>query len=149
MKVNDSAVATLRAMLVGDMDAYERLLDSLKTEEEQGGFFTLVTAAFFEAVDQKFAPPNNVAELPDIIEFIAYQRSAYPTVADQLDPNVAEQVIMHAIGKGTISDDVGGDALLGTKLLLLAALSNDADLDEARLDNFLTKARAEADEHLH
>ncbi|RKS67693.1 hypothetical protein BZB76_6899 [Actinomadura pelletieri DSM 43383] len=148
MKVSDQQLATLRALLLGQMDEHERLLDQLKTKDEQTGYIALTTAAFFEAVDRKFAAGNSVAGLPEVIEFVAHQRSAHPVAAEQLDPGIAEQVLMHAIGKGTISDDIDGETLLGTKILLLAALNAEADLDEAEVDGFLAKARAEADEHL-
>ncbi|TDC55314.1 hypothetical protein E1281_13080 [Actinomadura sp. KC345] len=130
------------------MDEHERRLDQLETEEEQAGYIALVTAAFFEAVDRKFIVNDQVAEEAEIIEFIAYQRSAHPIAAEQLDPSVAEQVLLHALGKGSIGEDVDGETLLGTKILLLAALTAEADLTDAELETFLVKARAEADEHI-
>ncbi|MEU8799790.1 hypothetical protein [Spirillospora sp. NPDC048819] len=148
MPITDHQLATLRAQLAGQMDEHERLLDQLETEESQAGYIALVTAAFFEAVDRKFIINDKVADDAEVIEFIAYQRSAHPVAAEQMDPTVAEQVVLHALDKGPISEDIDGETLLGTKILLLAALMAEADLGESELDIFLAKARAEADEHV-
>ncbi|GAA0597869.1 hypothetical protein [Actinomadura livida] len=148
MPITDNQIATLRAQLAGRMDEHERLLDQLDTEESQTGYIALVTAAFFEAVDRRFIVNDKVVDDAEVIEFIAYQRSAHPVAAEQMDPTVAEQVVLHALGKGSISQDVDGETLLGTKILLLAALTAEADLSESELESFLAKARAEADEHI-
>ncbi|WP_433479109.1 hypothetical protein ACQPZP_20000 [Spirillospora sp. CA-142024] len=148
MPITDEQVATLHAQLAGRIDEHERLLDQLTTEEAQSGYITLVTAAFFEAVDRKFIINDTAADEAEIIEFIAYQRSAHPIAAEQLDPSVAEDVILHALGKGSIGEDVDAETLLGTKILLLAALIGEADLGEAELEKFLVKARSEADAHM-
>ncbi|MFS2294111.1 MAG: hypothetical protein FWJ90_15685 [Actinomadura sp.] len=148
MPITDNQVATLRAQLTGRMDEHERLLDQLDTEEAQAGYIALVTAAFFEAVDRRFIVDEKVADRAEVIDFIAYQRSAHPIAAEQLDPTIAEQVILHALGKASIGDEVDGETLLGTKILLLAALTADADFTETELETFLAKARAEANEHI-
>lgn len=148
MPITNDQVATLRAQLAGRMDEHERRLDRLITDEDQAGYIALVTAAFFEAVDRRFITNDKAADDSEVIEFIAYQRSAHPIAAEQLDPSVAEQMILHALGKGTISNDIDGETLLGTKILLLAALTTDADHSEDELEAFLAKARAEADAHI-
>jgi hypothetical protein len=148
MPITDEQVAVLRAQLAGRSDEHKRLLNRLDTPEAQSGYIALVTGAFFEAVDRRFITKDKVADNSEVIDFIAYQRSAHPVAAEQLDPDVAEQVVLHALGKGSISEDVDGETLLGTKILLLAALTADADLSEAELEAFLAKARTEADAHI-
>lgn len=148
MKITDKQVATLHAQLAGRTDEYVRRLDELETEEEQTGYTTLITAAFFEAVDRRFIRNGKTAENSEVIDFIATKREINPVAAEQLDPGVAEQVLLHALGKGTISKEIDGDTLMGTQVLLLAALIGEADLSEDDLESFLAKARAEADEHI-
>ena len=148
MKITDDQVATLRAQLAGRTDEYVRRLDELVTEEAQNGYTTLVTAAFFEAVDRRFINNGETASESEVIDFIATKREINPVAAEQLDPSIAEQVLLHALGKGSISQDVDGDTLMGTQVLLLAALIGEADLSEAELETFLTKARNEADAHI-
>lgn len=148
MPITDEQVATLHAQLAGRTEEHERRLDQLETEEAQAGYIALVTAAFFEAVDRRFITNDKVADRAEVIEFIAYQRSAYPIAAEQFDPTVAEQAVLHALGKGSISEDVDGETLLGVKILVLAALTAEADYSEAELDGFLAKARAEANAHI-
>ena len=148
MKITDKQVATLHAQLAGRTDEYVRRLDELETEEEQSGYTTLITAAFFEAVDRRFIIDGKTADGSEVIDFIATKREINPIAAEQLDPGVAEQVLLHALGKGKISKEIDGDTLIGTQVLLLAALIGEADLSEAELESFLAKARAEADEHI-
>lgn len=148
MKITDEQVATLRAQLAGQTDEYVRRLDALETEEAQAGYSTLVIAAFFEAVDRRFITNNKAADNSEIIDFIAAKREINPIAAEQLDPGIAEQVLLHALGKGTISTEIDGDTLMGTQVLLLAALIGEAELSEAELEAFLAKARSEADEHI-
>lgn len=148
MKITDDQVATLRAQLAGQTDEYERRLDGLTTEESQSGYTTLVTAAFFEAVDRRFTSGKRVADEREVIDFIATKREINPPAAELLDPSVAEQVLLHALGKGSISRSIDAETLMGTQVLLLAALIGEADLSEAELEDFLAKARAEADAHI-
>jgi len=148
VKITDEQVATLRAQLAGQTDEYVRRLDELKTEESQAGYATLVTAAFFEAVDRRFVTDDGVASTGEIIDFIATKREINPIAAERLDPKIAEQVLLHALGKGSISPDIDRDTLMETQVLLLAALVGEAELSETELDAFLVKARAEANEHL-
>ncbi|MEU8804813.1 hypothetical protein [Spirillospora sp. NPDC048819] len=147
MAITDDQVATLRAQLAGHHEEHVRRLDGLDTEEAKSGYTTLVTAAFFEAVDRKFIVNDKVAEAADVIDFVAYQREIHPDSADQLDPHAAEMVILDALGKGSI-DNIDSERLFGTQILLLAALVGDARFSDDDLDAFLAKARTEADKHL-
>ncbi|RFS82493.1 hypothetical protein D0T12_27230 [Actinomadura spongiicola] len=148
MKITDEHVATLRAQLSGDTDEYARRLDELVSTETQATYTTLITAAFFEAVDRRFVINGKTAGDREIIDFVATKREINPIAAERLDPVIAEQVLAHALGKGSIPGDIDSDTLMETQVLLLAALIGEADLSESELEAFLAKARAEADEHL-
>lgn len=147
MEITDDQVATLRAQLAGHHEEHVRRLEELDTEEAKNGYATLVTAAFFEAVDRKFIVNDKVAEDADVINFVAHQRETHPNSADQLDPHAAEMVILDALGKGSI-DDINSESLFGTQILLLAALVGEARFTDDDLDAFLAEARTEADKHL-
>jgi len=147
MAITDDQVATLRAQLTGQNEEHVRLLNQLDTDEAQSNYVTLVTGAFFEAVDRKFIVNGKVADNAEIINFIAYQREIHPDSADALDPQAAEMVILHALGKGSI-ESLDGETILGTQILLLAALVGEARFSDDELDAFLAKARAEADKRL-
>ncbi|TDC38732.1 hypothetical protein E1281_39030 [Actinomadura sp. KC345] len=147
MAVTDEQVAALRAQLQGRSDEHVRWLDHLEETGATDGYVALVTGAFFEAADRRFLEDDQVAEESEIVEFVAVTRAAHPNVADDLDPSVAERVLLHALGKGSVQG-IDGGKVLATQLLLMGALISEADLNEAELETFLTKARGEADAHL-
>ena len=147
MAITDDQVATLRAQLAGQHEEHVERLDRLDTAEAQSNYVTLVTGAFFEAVDRKFIVNGKVAEDAEVIEFIAHQREIHPESADALDPQAAEMVILDALGKGSM-ESLDGETIFGTQILLLAALVGEARFSDDELDAFLAKARAEADKQL-
>lgn len=147
MAISDDQVATLRAQLAGQDEEHARRLDQLDTEEAQNNYVTLVTGAFFEAVDRRFMRNGKVAEDAEIINFIAHQREIHPDSADALDPHAAELVIFDALGKGSM-ESLDGETIFGTQILLLAALVGEARFSDDELDAFLAKARTEADKQL-
>lgn len=66
-------------------------------------------------------------------------------LARELDPDVAERVINAVLGHGT-TRDLDKEAVTRAKLVLLAGLVADAQLDDAGLDEFLAAARKLADQ---
>ena len=147
MAITDDQVATLRAQLTGQNEEHVRLLNQLDTEEAQRNYVTLVTAAFFEAVDRKFIVNGKVAENAEIVNFIAHQREIHPDSADALDPEAAEMMVLDALGKGSM-ESLDVETVFGTQILLLAALVGEARYSDDELDAFLAKARTEADKRL-
>ncbi|SPT57083.1 hypothetical protein [Actinomadura madurae] len=123
------------------------MLERLVTEDAKVAYSTLVTAAFFEAVDRRFKVDGKVVEESEVINFVAYQREIHPDSADLLDPTVAENIILHALEKSPLRD-IDGETLYRAQVLLLAALVGEADMDANELDSFLASARNEADAHL-
>lgn len=135
MAVTDLNVAALRAMLVHDFGEHQRLLDQHSEEETKKGYFPLLTAAFFIAVEQRFGgKPRR-----EIIQWVADVRARMDT-KDRIDPNVAETLILWVFGKASTADlDFNTD--FGHQGMLLALLAEERDFDDARLDAFLQQAR--------
>jgi hypothetical protein len=82
-----------------------------------------------------------------VTEFVADVRARSERLRDALDPRIAERVIVASVG----GDYVPGLPPAGSnkmKMVLLTALVADMNLDDARLDEFIAKARAFADELL-
>ena len=79
--------------------------------------------------------------------FVADVRGRSERIRDALDPRVAERVLLSAFTNDDL-DDLAAEELTKTKMFLLAGLLSDQHLDDARLDDFVAKARAFADELL-
>lgn len=137
MTVTDEQAATLRAYLAGDFDEYERLNEQLDPEVDGAGYGALIAAGFFEAVDRRFAKGGTRA---DVIEYVADIRSRSERLTDQVDPQVAERLIMHSLGEGSI-DDLGDKIVVHTQLIILIALIGDEELNGGDLDKFIATAR--------
>jgi hypothetical protein len=138
MTVTDEQVATLRAYLAGDFDEYERLNEQLDPEVDGVGYGALIAAGFFEAVDRRFAKGGTRVS---VIEYVADVRSRSDRLSDQIDPQVAERLIMHSLGEGSI-DDLDDKIVVHTQLLLLISLIGDEELDGVELDKFIATVRA-------
>jgi hypothetical protein len=142
MSVTADQVATLRAYLAGDFDSHKRLFGQLDRTAAKTGYTALLTAAFFEAVDRRFAQDGTTA---DVIEFVADVRARHLKDADEIDPRAAERLIL-AIFTDEEVDDLDTETKVSTQIILLYALITDARLDDAGLDGFLAEARKLADE---
>jgi hypothetical protein len=137
MPVTDEQVATLRAHLAGDAEEYQRLWKRLDRDAAKVGYMALLAAAFFEAVDRRFAKDGTVA---DVIEFVAEVRARLGDNADEIDPGVAERLIKDALGDGT-TEGLDEETIVATKVMLLTALISDMQLDGLRLDEFMATSR--------
>ena len=143
MAVSAEEVATLRAYLAGNVAEYRRLHQQLDPVAARRGYAALLAAAFFEAVDRRFARPDTTAG--DIVEYVADVRSRSARVGDALDPRSAERVIRHALGNGAIAD-LDNETVIGVQILILSALIADEQLDDDGLEQFLAEARKLADQ---
>jgi hypothetical protein len=141
MPVSDHLVATLRAFLEGNKARYNDLLAQTDQQVDGLGYSALITAAFFEAVDRRFAKQATRA---DVVEYVADVRSRSEDVAAAVDPQVAERLVREVLGDGS-TDDVDGRTSSSTKMYLLAALMVDARLDSTSMDEFIAKVRKMAD----
>jgi hypothetical protein len=142
MPVTADQVATLRTYLAGDFDSHKRLFGQLDRTAAKTGYTALLTAAFFEAVDRRFAQDGTTA---DVVEFVADVRARHLKDADEIDPRAAERLIL-AIFTDEEVNDLNTETKVSTQIILLYALITDARLDDAGLDGFLAEARKLADE---
>src|SRR5689334_10098109 len=132
MTVTQEQVATLRAHLAGDFDEYNRLWAKLDRKSADSGYITLIAAAFFEAVDRRFAKS---ATNSDIIEFVGSVRSRFDETGKDVDANAAETLIRAALGNDS-GAELDDDTVVSTQITVLTALILDEHLDDAGLDQF-------------
>lgn len=143
MPVTDDQVAVLRAQLAGQMEEHMRLAEALVPPPLRSEYRTLVPAAFFVAVLHGFRDDNRQGQ---VIEFVAKVRSRSEQLADDVDPRIAERLILGVFdGDGEEIPDVTAWTEFRYQLVLLAAFVADQRLDDAELDGFLAKSRALAD----
>jgi hypothetical protein len=142
MAVTDDQVATLRALLVDDMDLHRQLFSTLDRTEARTGYPALVTAAFGKAVERRFGEDRDPGE---IVRFVADVRTRSDRLASEIDPDVAERTILSALGKGSVQG-LDREAVTRAKIVLLAGVVADEHLDGDRLDAFLASARSLADQ---
>lgn len=144
MPVTDQQVAALRAQLAGNLAEHKLLLASLDKTADSRGYSALLTAAFYNAVDSRFTRDST---LDEVTEFVADIRARSERIRDALDPRIAERVLISAFTNGDL-DDLPAEELTKTKMFLLAGIISDQHLNAAGLDEFIAKARANADELL-
>lgn len=141
MPVTDDQVTALRAYLADDLDQHRQLYARLDTPAARNGYAMLLAAAFFEAVNRRFAAGGGAA---DVIEFVADVRSRSAALAEAVNPRAAERVIRAALTDEDIAD-LDDTVKGGLYVVLLAALTGDEGLSAAGLDEFLAEARKLAD----
>lgn len=142
MKVTADQVSALRAVLTGDLNTHQRVYEQLDPATRQG-YLALVTAAFFTAAEQRFKDGDRA----DIADFVSEARAKSDRLAESIDPQIAERLLM-AVSTGEDIDDIDPETRGGHFILLLTGLVVDADFSNAELDTFLEKARKLADEWL-
>jgi hypothetical protein len=142
MTVTQEQVDTLRAHLAGDFAEYHRLWTKLDRKSADSGYIALIAAAFFEAVDRRFAKTGTHS---DIIEFVGSVRSRFDETGDDVDPHAAETLIRAALGNDS-GAELDDDTVVSTQIIVLTALILDEHLDDAGLDQFMNDARRTADE---
>lgn len=138
MSITDDQVAALRAFLAGDFETHQRLHSQLDPVAARTGYTALIAGAFFEAVDRRFAQKKSDS---DVVDFVGSVRARSERLADELDPQIAERLIRHSLGQGSIAD-VDDETVVQTQIVLLSGLVADEQLNNAKLDDFMTTARA-------
>lgn len=144
MAITNRQVATLRAQLAGDVAEHRRLFAELNSPEDRTEYTALFSAAFCEAVARRFADGST---RKDVVEFVGDVRSRIDNIADEIDPLVAERLILAVYTDEQIAD-IEKNTRYATQALLLAALISDEHLDTNELDNFMAQARKLADRWL-
>jgi hypothetical protein len=143
MAVTDEQVAALRAQLAGDLEEHHRLFTQLTPSDVRSGYRALASAAFCVAAERRFPNGSTAA---DVIEYVGDVRGRTQAAA-QMDPRTAERVILAVVTDEPL-EDVDPRTSFEIQLLLLAAMTADAQLDAAGLDAFLVEARKLADQWL-
>jgi hypothetical protein len=139
MAVTDLQVATLRALLTGEFDHGRRLMGQIGDDGLRYGYFPLVTAAFLEAAKQRFRGKKR----DDIVQWVAETR-AQRDEHGELDPRLAERLLLWVFGKASI-EDVDAAASDVHQATLLTVLVSEQQFDDAGLDAFLQEARETVD----
>lgn len=139
MRVSSEHVAALRSYLEGDLTGYERLISTLQQRDDVNGFAVITTTAFVEAARRRFEPSWTRG---DVVRFVANARARWGKDADQIDPLDAEMLVRAALGD-ELPDELD-DAAKATQIHLLTALVADEQLDQAGLDEVLTRAQVHA-----
>ena len=138
----DDQVAALRAFLTSEADEGVRLTKQLVEANRAEGIGELVYAAFVAAVRRRFLPSWTI---PDVIRFVATARARLLDKKITIDPGTAEILLRHTLGE-SIAAELGEKARARAQIFLLSELISDEELDVAGLDEFLTQARALADQ---
>lgn len=140
MPTTDLQVATLRALLLQDFQEHRRMVGELGDEGMRSGYLPLLTAAFGEAVRLRFRGKKRA----DIIEWVADVRARIDT-GDRIDPSVAERLILWVFGQAS-TEDIDFDTDFGHQTMLTGLLVEEQEFDDARLNEFLGRARVVADQ---
>jgi hypothetical protein len=141
--ITDEHVAVMRAMLAGDFDEYERLVEQLDRTGRWGSDYPLlIAAAFFEAVDRRFGKNYTRA---DIVQFVAAARERFDPSGTEIDPSAAERLVLSVLEHESV-DDLDDETVVRTQGVLLGALITVRKFDSATLNEFMLEARKIADE---
>src|SRR5258708_2212264 len=117
MPVADDEIAVLRAYLSGNQALQQELQARLVSPAARSRYATFVAAAFFEAVDRRFAARGTVA---DVIAFVADVRARSDRLAEGIDAQAAERLIRSALTDEDVSD-LDSETKGGLFIVLLAA----------------------------
>jgi hypothetical protein len=145
MAVTDEQVAALRAYLSAESDdeaaEAQQLIQRLAMAATAEGIGELVYAAFVVAARRRFSPTWAHAE---IIRFVAGVRALLSERPDALDARAAEHQLRAALGEKQAGypDE---EARARAQVVLLDALIQSAELDDAGLDELLAQGRRLAD----
>jgi hypothetical protein len=147
MTVTDDQAATLRAQLAGEVDEHRRLAQRLDPEQAKLGYAALVAAAFIVAVERRFMKDGKVADDAEVIDFIASARERSEDSADIINPKIAESMILHLLGRGSVAT-IDQNTKFEHQIILLAALVGQAQYTDSQLDDFMAEARSLANKIL-
>lgn len=135
--ISDVHVALLRAEIDGDADAARRACEQVAAQHAEDGFGALTQAAFVITARREFAPTWS---RPEVIRYVAVVRTLFSEKPDLLNPSVAENELRNALGESLPPwpDDT---ARATAQLILLTALVQTLQLDDAGVDELLSQAR--------
>jgi hypothetical protein len=143
MKVTAEQIKAMRHLLSGDVEGYEQLQAGLdpNTSPSNGA---LISATFFTAAERRFTESSTRT---DVVEFVGNLRARSDRLAADLDPRVAERLLLATFTDEEI-DDIGPEVRGQHCFLLLGGLAADADYSESELDDLLATSLSLANEWL-
>ena len=144
MPVTDEQAAPVRALLARLPDEHDRLFGLLDQKARKTGYQALVSAAFVVAVQRRFARDVTAEE---VIQFVGDIRARFPRSADQVDPVIAERLIMGVFNEDSL-EDIDRRKSFEVQSVLMVFIIYDENLDDAGLNAFLAEARKLADQWL-
>lgn len=138
-------MGAMRALIIEGPEAWEGAHAEELKDETDFGLSLLLHYLFTAATQRVFAPSFSLSE---VIRYVADVRLKLEENASQLNPRVAERLIRSALGDGALPDNSrpDDDQITNTraKLLLLAAMTQDAALDESEIDDLINEAAENA-----
>jgi hypothetical protein len=137
MPVTDHQMVLLMAYLAGEEEVAQRVRTELAASGTAEGFAELVYAAFVIAARRRFSPAWTRS---GVIRFVAEVRALLSEQPDVLDPLAAEHQLRSALGEKMTSYPAAEDRARA-QVILLDALVQSADLDDAGLHELLDEAR--------
>jgi hypothetical protein len=140
VKVSDRDMAAALAVLTGDIDSFDGLQEEHDSTHGEG-FAALMAMAFISAVRERFSSGWSLA---DIIRFVGQVRSQKENY--DLSPTIAEEMLLAALRNTSLPERTDEFAKGYAQVAVLAELAG--NLDEQQLDEFLAKARVQADQWL-
>src|SRR5262245_22549732 len=101
MTVAADQVATLRALLTGDVEGHKRAFEKLDREAAKTGYTALLAAAFAEAVGRRFLDGGTKS---DVVALIGNLRTRTEELADSIEPRTAERLVLSVFTDENIDD---------------------------------------------
>ena len=143
MNVTSDQLKAMRLLLVGDIGGYERIQEesSHATASSNGA---LISATFFTAAERRFTENSSRT---DVVEFVGNLRARSDSLAADLDPRVAERLLLATFTDEEI-DDIEPEVQGRNCFLLLGGLAAEAGYSDSELDEILAASRDLANEWL-
>ena len=146
MPVDDKEFGALLALLSGRAEEHDRLLDDLDPAGQAAGYSALVAAAMFRLAERRFIRDGKYVPASEIVAYVAHARAKSDDFAEELDPRIAERVLLAALDQDDI-DDIEAGKVFYTELGLLVAMVHDEQFaSESDIETFLQGVRPLADD---
>ncbi|GGQ30602.1 hypothetical protein BKA00_002874 [Actinomadura coerulea] len=140
--ITDLHKRALRAFLVGADEEWEVCASEIQGEGDSSqGYPTLFAFALGTMVRRRFPPPWSWT---DVIRYVADLRIKLDEQADELNPRLAENVIRFLLSDHSLNEppltSANQEEVAGIQQMLLVALTAEADLDDAGVDELINEA---------
>ncbi|TDC97716.1 hypothetical protein [Actinomadura sp. 7K507] len=135
VEVREEHVDALRSLLKEEPRAWDPF-ERAESEAEAIAYHVTLYAAFTVAVGRKFSPRYSFSQ---VIRFVADLRINLKKGAEKVHPRVAEEMIREALGEPNLEsiDLLDGETAIMAEVVVLLTLLDEAELDEAGLEEFI------------